>query len=1120
MKEILTKKLLIIVSVVSFVVLGAVILALTVGNSYYPGLSDPDGVFYQRVDDSGNVIYTVTNQDVYEKIKSNDGIKQLLYMVDSVLISQYIDQVTQDQIDNKILELTYGTSDPDEIAKIDDATKTQDETSFQQSMIIAGFENNHDEYAKMLVARELYARATNDENGTIGESDVAKAFLNSYFSDISAISVRFTSQADATDVLRQFNVLSLDGNTLRAYNGYTYKHEDLVRYDDENTIVDAYITVDTYYFDADGNIVNSFGDIVYTKGANDIYTDTNNSDKQYVFVTTVGLQQVDTSNTIISADVIFQTEEEAIQYRNDNTQYFTVSKTDPFDDQENAVVKNADGVTVYTIDGDGHIWDMENNDVTYTTDLYVNKEYTSIDNVTTATENNTSEMTDAEVLAVYVDMYNYVYGNYRDALPAGLTADQYAALGNDNLSFNFDTVNTNNSSLATYMFDTLSIANGEFYTGAAQKISYSNTDYYYMVYKLTEGTKTDLMDTIWSYVEPTIVIPTTIGDSITLPTTTYYNGTITWDSSNKTVISNLGTVTKPAEDTEVNLTYKLTILGKSTTGTIAVTVLANGTTETVTASTWEEIPLKTLINDDTVYDQLYNQLLDDYIYGSSGQTNVNSAMIQLRTDMGFQIFDHFVAIDYQGIDKNFVGNKKGDKTILASLDKTLTSDTPVTFTADAFFEYTMSRNPALYGLYTAQYDELINSDYFTNVFGTQTDLKKNDSAYMSVMYSSISQEKQRYAYLQQVYAQYGMTFSYTTFIDYAYSQYGTKSELELLQYFVQGKLQPFFINETINAKDLLNQIYPTVEDYYNNYFSLNVTHVLAYLDFNEDGTPDNYDDYIASLSADELTAFNTLVAHLEQKINEYEGTFSQLITDYNNATREDATWGEFKQNGFFLLTEDLNIVDSKDSTVTHSLTYSGTYGVKDKFDPAFVQALVDMYDEYQLPINQDATQLYSNALVASAFGLHYIKVTKGDDFEKPTAQFTEADANNPQYSVGVENANGMPTMEQIQLYAQYKLYSMVYDLSNADVESTYGITVPKLPTSVSDALAVYVGNQLDGAYVIGTLNVDMASRMTTGEFVSGNTYCTFTNDELMAMLEKVGNVYYTALFGKYSDSTN
>ncbi|HPJ24459.1 MAG TPA: hypothetical protein PK113_06055, partial [Bacillota bacterium] len=336
-------------------------------------------------------------------------------------------------------------------------------------------------------------------------------------------------------------------------------------------------------------------------------------------------------------------------------------------------------------------------------------------------------------------------------------------------------------------------------------------------------------------------------------------------------------------------------------------------------------------------------------------------------------------------------------------------------------------------------------------------------------------------------------------------------------YFVQSKLQPFFIDEVMTANDVLTMLYPDVQDYFTNYFSLDVTHILVYLDYDEDGIPDNFDDYKASLSAAELDAFSLLEANLEQAIDEYDGTFDALVAEYAAATRDDETWGAFKQNGLFLLTESLNQVDSSDSTVTHSLTYSGTYGVKDTYDPAFVDALIALYDTYQQDQNLDKSEMYSNGLVASSFGLHYIMVQQGDDFDKPTAKFTEEDSDNPVYSVGSENENDMPTMAQVELYAQYKLYSMVFDLNDSSIAETYGITVPNLPSSVSDALDVYLGTLLDSVYVIGTLNVDMATRMVDGEFVSGNTYSSQTNADLMADIANVGTIYYDVIFGDYEN---
>ncbi len=1105
MKEILTKKLLIIVSVVTFIVLGAVVLSLTAGRTYYPSLSDPDGIFYQRVDDQGNVIYTITNQEIFEEIKSNDGIQQLLYMTDSVLLSEYIDQVTQDEIDEKILELTYGTSDPDELAKLDDDTKEKYEIAFQQSMILAGFQNNEGEYARLIVAREKYATEQAVLDELITEKNVALEYLNNYWGDVSAIKIRFTSTEDAKFVMQKFNLVSLAGIDLREYNGYVYKQESLL--DSEENIVQAYITIDVYYFDSENqDILDSDGDVAYEYGVNGLYSDGTNQFNLVDGNLLNGLGEV-----VISTDVLFDNSEDALAYKEENTTYYSVTRTDPYNMDETIEVRDETEAVVFTIDPDGHIWNTLAEDVTYTTDLYVNKVYTSIDKVVTVTSNNSSSLTEEQVLAKYIEMYNYVYSLYRDELPTNLTAQQLAATDDEYLAFNYLDEKDLNPTLATYMFDTLSIADSERYSQTPKAIASGVDTYYYMIFKLTEVPKEDFMSKIFDYLIPLVVIPTSIGATIELPTTTYYGGTIGWSSSNTAVISSLGTVNVPDTDTEVTLTFSMTVLGKSESHSITVTVLANGETDSVTVPEWEEISLKTLINDPTAYNILFNRLLDDYITGSNGETNIDTILIATRQELGLKIYDHYLGLDYQAIDKTFITEKSGDKLILATYESTLTSDEPLQITADQFLEFALTKNAALYTLYASQFKELLYSTYYTEVFGDQKDLMKNNTPAMDEMYTSITNVKEYYAYLGQLYAQYGMTFGYATFSDYIYAQYGTKTELGLMEYFVSGKIQPYFINETVVATDVVDALYPIVQDYYDNYFSLDVTHLLIYLDFDEDGSPDDYYEYKDSLTPEQLDAFNILQAGLEIAIDEYEGTFAELISEYNKASREDETWGIYKQNGFFILTEDLNTVDDND--VSHSLTYSGTYGVKDTFVEEYVTALINLYQEYQLDQNLSKSEIYSG-LVETKFGLHVIEASKGDDFEQPTCDFTETDPDNPLYSDGSENANEAPTLEQMQLYALYKFYSMVYDLTDADIEATYGITVPKLPTSVKSALDFYLGDLLDGLYVLGTINVDMSGRLESGEFVS-NIYTTATNAELMAMLADVGTVYFDAIFSEY-----
>ena len=1109
MKGIFTKKVLVIISVVSVIVLTAVVLSLTMGRTYYPSLSDPNGVFYQRVDDDGNVLYEITNQDLFEEIKSNDGIQQLLFMVDSMILSDYINEVTEDEIDDKILELTYGTSDPDALAEISDDVKADLEVQFEQSMILAGFPDNPEDYAKLIVAREKFAMDVILDEQVIDEIDIVKEYLNRYFKDIQAIKIRFTSAADALAVLEKFNLVSLSTTGLREYNGYIYNSESLKDPFDE--IVEAYTTIDTYYFDENDNILDTDSEIIYTIGYNDIYTDAD--DVQYRIQPGTGDLVDGLDDQVIPAAHIFDTLSEAESYKEANSEYYVVTRTDPYDMNETIEVINASSELVFTIDPNGHIWDTDLNDVTYTTDLIVNKVYKPIEDVSIVTLNNSTELSDEEVLEKFIEMYNYVYGLYRDALPSGATVEDLVALDNEYLQFNYEEDYAVNPMIPDFMFSSLSIEDGERYTYDYEALETGGVSQYYLIYKLTEPQKEDVMDKVFDSIEETIIIPTTVGSSITLPTSSYYESTISWTSSDTDIISKTGAFVAPKGDVEIDLTYTITALGRTRSNTITVTALAAGETVEVTDEAPEALSYRDIVNDPTAFNYLEDKLYNDYIYGTSGESNVEDILSEQRALLGFQINDYYLALDYINIYSDYVIEGDGDRTVLASLDSTLNSEEAVTITADDFFEFAIAKNAALYTLYASQFQELLHSPYFEEVFGTQTNLQRNNSDRMAAMYDQITQAKEYYSYLLNIYAQYGMTFTYSTFSEYSYSQFGAKTELALLEYFVSGELQPYLIYETIEDEDIINAMYPFVMDYYDNYFSLNVVHVLAYVDFDEDGSPDDFEDFKDQMTQAEIDAFTALQARLETAMDEFEGTFDELVTEYNNATREDETWGEFKQNGFMILTEDLNVADSDTQGVTHSLTYSGDYGVKDSFDERFVEALIDLYDEYQLPQNADISELYSG-LVETQFGLHLIEVSQGDDFDKPSFAFTEEDSENPEYSVGVENPNDTPTLEQLELYSLYKFYTMVYDLSDADVEETYGITVPSFPTSVKNALDTYFGDLLTSTYVLGVININMTDRLSNGEFVT-NSYLNLSDTELMAMLQEVGGIYYEAIFGDY-----
>jgi hypothetical protein len=1058
-------------------------------------------------------------------------------LIDNYLLQDYVASLTQEQIDNKILELQYGTSDADEIAEIDAEKKLELEANYQQSMKLAGFEGMEEAFARISLAREAYARYMMIADGDITDQAVAIDFANNYFEDIRAIRIRFTSSADALAVMKKFNVLIMGTTSqkLMEYNGFKFTSESLKDADD--AIVEAYRTVTVYYFDANDNIKNISGATVYTKGTA-VYT--NSSGVEFNLDVDGNLVNANL-DVIIEAAHLFETVDEAETYKANNTTYYTVSKTNPYNLDEITLVKDSTDAVVFTIDKDGKIYDLTNTDVTATTDLIVNKVYTAIANVTNVTVNNSTEMTEAEILTKYIQMYNYVYQSSRDAILETETKETLSVSDSEHLVFNYNDLKAESATLAAYMFKTINLEStvetDKDYTISPRSFSVGGTTSYFLVYKLTQPEKTDYITPLLEEVEKTIKLPAQTAENLTLPTSGAYGSTIAWTSANTTIVTNAGVVTKPEADTDVKLTYTITLNAIKVTGEITVKILKRGATSEV-INDYVPVTFKSLLNDDVFYDELFQGLVDARMNdASNGAKNQTAKLVALRNEFEFTIYDRYIALDYQQVDSAFEINKKGSKTLVASIsgrpgfEDAANVETALEITADDLFEYALEKNAALYTIYATQWNEILTSDHFVAFFGEQTDIVRNNSDKMKELRESVAGFKQQYVYYQQLYAQYGINFPYPTVNDYGYVQLGAKSEAEMLQYFVRGALQPHFIKAMIERLDIVELLQDEIQKNYDNYFSLNVTHLILHFDFDENGQLDNYFDFLADLDVAELDAHETLKAGFETAILEYldastSNSYTSLVSVYNNATREDETWGVYKQAGFLLKSETLTQTSSYDNeTSSNSIFYSGEFGVSGSYVQEYVDALIALYQEYSLEQNSGLSKLRS-PLVETEFGLHLLDATKGTKFVQPSAKFAETNPNDPEFTVGIENANDMPTLEQLQIYAEYVFLDLVYDLSDTEVESKYGITVPKIPTSVKNALQFYFGGrQLVGenltlvgliseVYTVGALNIEMVELMQTGQFVA-NSYTTKTPAALKAELQEVADVYYEAIFSKY-----
>ncbi|MFA5467353.1 MAG: hypothetical protein WC251_05830, partial [Candidatus Izemoplasmatales bacterium] len=184
-----------------------------------PAINHPDVVFYS----DGEI--DITYGDIYREFKINDGVNQLLIMVDSVLLSDYIELITETEITDKRNELTYGMTDPALIAELDVEEKAQLEENYEESLLLSGYGDDDEPFIKLLIAKDKYATAmmkaedNSEESWYVGPSSVAEYYEAAYDNTIKAIKIKFTSESDAKEVMRSLNLVGRSGGLLYRYTG-------------------------------------------------------------------------------------------------------------------------------------------------------------------------------------------------------------------------------------------------------------------------------------------------------------------------------------------------------------------------------------------------------------------------------------------------------------------------------------------------------------------------------------------------------------------------------------------------------------------------------------------------------------------------------------------------------------------------------------------------------------------------------------------------------------------------------------------------------------------------------------------------------------------------------------
>ncbi len=204
------RRALVILGIIVFVIVASVACNAIARSETNPEITNPDDVFMTF----GNV--EITNDMLYERMKVDDGLTQLINHIDQTLLAEYMEAVSEDEIEAEILAQTYGTTDAEEIDLLSDFEKAEMEQDFRDGLIVSGFnpddEDNVETFIRMVLAQEGYTkeqyRTTDDESNFYITMGDLEQFYNDYEQGtLIAIPLRFFNADERDSVFNHFNIV-------------------------------------------------------------------------------------------------------------------------------------------------------------------------------------------------------------------------------------------------------------------------------------------------------------------------------------------------------------------------------------------------------------------------------------------------------------------------------------------------------------------------------------------------------------------------------------------------------------------------------------------------------------------------------------------------------------------------------------------------------------------------------------------------------------------------------------------------------------------------------------------------------------------------------------------------
>ncbi len=331
---------------------------------------------------------------------------------------------------------------------------------------------------------------------------------------------------------------------------------------------------------------------------------------------------------------------------------------------------------------------------------------------------------------------------------------------------------------------------------------------------------------------------------------------------------------------------------------------------------------------------------------------------------------------------------------------------------------------------------------------------------------------------------------------------------------------------------------------YDNFESITVSHLLVYFDQNGDGSPDDPQEYLDTLSTsaqqEVVDGLIELVDLVYSRIGMYKGFsegLSSISQDFNNSGRIqigsaippydytlESIWAEYRQLGFYLKFEDITAAITNTSnfitgsSVLDEVFYDRAMAIHDTLsgmeDDDSLFPYLDFYDEYVNSSN--AINESDLELVKSSFGYHFILATRVA--ETTSAMYDEINDEEGKYVLADdETINAYNNVTDTLSSGQVEYY-LVGSLTDEGVE---------LPTNVQTAITSYlqpVLNVYQGTYMQRELIFSLLEDAVFTDSTDALRFSTIRsiNERQMQgyMLSENGGVYdanYEALYGDLLD---